>query len=82
MTQDVKAYCPPKDTVTTLHLRDMAMGRKRFINCDNIKHLFVPHYESLSLEKIIEFVQGSAPAILNDYFPITREMKKFPRQVS
>ena len=79
LTQDVKAYCPPKDTVTTLYLRDMAMGRKRYIRCDNIRHLFVPHYESLSLEKIIGFVEGTAPDLLVNYFPIPREMKKFPR---
>jgi hypothetical protein len=34
LTQNVKAYCPPQDTVTSWHLRDMASGAKRFIKCD------------------------------------------------
>ena len=52
---DVGAYCPTKDTVTTWHLRDMANNTKGMIKATEIKHLSVPFYESLSVEKIVDW---------------------------
>jgi hypothetical protein len=76
---DVGAYCPPKDTVTTLHLRDMANNAKGWIKAAEIKHLSVPFYESLSIEKILGWAKQHHPAIVERYFPIQRELDKFPR---
>ena len=61
----MKAYCPPKDTVTAWHLRDMATGVKGILRADQLKHLSVPHYkEELSVEKILTWAKANHPAIV------------------
>jgi hypothetical protein len=40
--------------------------------------MFVPQYEFLALEDVMEFAAGYAG--VNDYFPVAREMRKLPRQ--
>ena len=77
----MKAYCPPQDTVTAWHLKDMVNGTKAFLKCDVIKHLYVPHYETLSVEKILTWTSRTHMLLLDRYFPIERELLKFPRQV-
>jgi hypothetical protein len=82
MTQVVKAYCPPRDTVTVLHLRDMANGTKGKILATEVKHLYVPQYESLSIEKILAKAKEHYPAVVERYLPtLERELLKYPRQV-
>jgi hypothetical protein len=44
MSQDLKAYLPPKQTVTCWFLRDMATGAKGYLHCDNLRHIDVPYY--------------------------------------
>jgi hypothetical protein len=54
LSQDCKAYCPPKDCVTAWHLRDMATGVKGYLHCDALRHISVPFYhEELSINKIL-----------------------------
>ena len=79
---DMKAYCPPKDVVTAFHLKDMISGRKGYIKGSEITHLSVPHYESLSLDKLLEWANQRHPQVVERMFPIQRELQKFPRQVS
>jgi hypothetical protein len=79
---EVGAYCPSKDTITTWHLRDMANNAKGMIKATEIKHLSVPFYDSLSIEKILDWANQHHPGVLDRYFPIQRELDKFPRQVS
>ena len=45
---EVGAYCPPKDTITIWHLRDMANNDKGIVQSSEAKHLHVPHYDTLS----------------------------------
>ena len=59
----------------------MASGVKGFVKCDGMKHLYVPHYEALTLEKILVVADQHYPAVVERYFPIRRELLKFPRQV-
>ena len=83
LTQEVKAYCPPKDTVTAWHLRDMAMGVKGIVKATDIKHLYVPYYhEALTIKHILDWAKMQHSAIIERYFPIEKELMKFPRQVS
>jgi len=82
LTQQVQAYEPPQDTVTIWHLRDQINNTKSFLKCTELKHLAVPHYESLTLEKILGWVLERFPRVVERYFPIKRELLKFPRQVS
>ena len=57
LTQDVKAYCPPRDTVTIWHLKDLIQGTKKKILYTEVKHLEVPHYDNLALNKILPWLQ-------------------------
>ena len=82
VTQEMKAYCPHKDVVTAFHLKDMISGAKGFIRDSEIQHMTVPQYETLSLERILEWARARHPAVVSRYFPIERELLKFPRQVS
>ena len=78
----MKAFCPPKDVVTAFHLKDMISGAKGYIKGCDIQHLTVPQYESLSLEKILEWAGQRHSNVIQRMFPINRELQKFPRQVS
>ena len=55
VSQEMKAYCPPKDVVTAFHLKDMISGVKGHVKGADIQHLAVPQFDSLSLEKILEW---------------------------
>ena len=62
LTLEVGAYCPPKDTVTSWHLRDMAMGAKGIVKADDIKHLYVPYlHETLTVDTILAWAQTNYP---------------------
>lgn len=82
LNYNVKAYCATRETVTIWHLRDMANGKKGYIKQENVKHLTVPHYESLSLERILEWTRQYYPHVLERMFPEGKELYKLPRQVS
>ena len=82
LTQGCGKYCPSKDTVTIWHLRDLANGSKRSLFACDVEHLYVPQYESLSLEKMIEWAEQNFPRVLSEFLPIERELFKLPRQVS
>ena len=79
VTLNMKAVCPPADTVTIWHLRDMASGVKGFIKGTDIKHLTVPYYEDLSLDKMLEWARANHNAVVERFFPVDKELKKFPR---
>lgn len=80
MTERLKTYQPPMETVTILHLRDQATGAKKYIKCSAIKKIFVPHYENLTVEKILAWARNNAPEVLEYYLPdLDREILKMPR---
>jgi hypothetical protein len=60
----------------------MANNEKGMIMATEIKHLSVPFYDSLSVEKIVTWAKENNPGVVDRYFPIQRELEKFPRQVS
>jgi hypothetical protein len=78
----MKAFCPPRDVVTAFHLKDMINGSKGYVKGSDIQHLTVPQYESLSLDKILEWANQRHSDVVKRMFPIERELQKFPRQVS
>lgn len=82
VSQEMKAYCPPKDVVTAFHLKDMISGSKGYVKGADIQHLSVPQYESLSLERILDWANHRHGSVIKRMFPIDRELRKFPRQVS
>ncbi len=48
------------------------------INNANVRHLAAPHYETLTIQKIGEYVQIHRGVY--EYFPDIKEMPKIPRQ--
>ena len=48
------------------------------IKCDQVKVMFVPQYESLSLERILN--QARKWQIVWDYLPDERDLHRLPRQ--
>jgi hypothetical protein len=82
LTVDCRAYEPPIQCVTVWHLRDQACGAKGMVSADALKHLAVPVYSALSMEKILLWSKVNCPAVLARQFPIERELDQFPRQVS
>ena len=79
---DGARYCPPIDTVSIWHLKEMASGKKGSIRLKDIDKLVVPNYEELTIERIVEWAQRHHTAFCNRYFPLDRELLRFPRQVS
>ena len=78
---ELGAYCSSRDTMTVWHLKDMISGAKGIIKSNAIKHLSIPQYESLSLEKILDWAKQNHRSVLSLYLPsIDRELQKLPRQ--
>ena len=48
------------------------------IKCDDVKVLYAPQYENLSIDRILE--QARKAAHVNNYLPEDRDMHKVPRQ--
>ena len=59
LASEVKAYLPSYETVTVWHLRDLAMGVKKIIKCDDVKVIDVPMFEGLTIKDIFEFAINS-----------------------
>ena len=73
----MKAYLPSYETVTVWHLRDLAMGVKRIIYSDRVKHIDVPQFESLSIQAIFDFASGDRD--VESALPPSNEIKKLSR---
>ena len=58
LSSEVRAYLPSYETVTIWHLRDLAMGVKTIIPCDDVKVIDVPQFEGLSIQDIFSFAQN------------------------
>ena len=74
---------------TVYFLKDLVTGKRKCkdafsvnilradIKCDAVKVLYAPHYENLSIERILE--QARKNPVINDYLPEDRDMHKVPR---
>ena len=81
LVHDVGAYCAPRDCMTIWHLRDMATGAKGHIKAADIQHLHVPHFDSLSVERMLTWANAYHAETIARYLPYEREIPKLPRQV-
>ena len=66
LTVEVGAYLSHYETVTIYFLRDIVAGRKKckseratnlyliVIKCNKVKVIFIPHYENLTCDSILE----------------------------
>ncbi len=66
------------DCVTIYFLKDLVMGKKKKILGKDVRHIAIPQYEELTINKIAEFV-GPYP-VVDDYLPIRKEIPKVPKQ--
>ena len=48
-------FLPKYDNVTIYFLKDLISMKKRYLKCEEVKTIYVPFYENLTLAKIGEF---------------------------
>ena len=79
---EVKCYLSSFETMTIYHLRDLACSRKLRIKADKIKHIGIPHYKTLTVEKMRDYIdKHDTREIILKYFPTeNKEFEKLPRQ--
>ena len=77
LSSEVRAYLPSYETVTVWHLRDLAMGVKRIIPCDDVKVIDVPQFEGLSIQDIFTFAQNDRD--VERALPPSKEIQKLSR---
>ena len=82
LSHECKFVLPPKDVTNIYYLRQLATGEKKGVQCDEMKHLNVPYFETLKVESILSWVQLNHPEFTKDYLPLPRDYEKWPRQVS
>ena len=92
LTVDVGAYLMDCDTCTIYFLKDLVRGKRKceysiswndivsysVIKNEDIKVLYLPQYQSLTIESIL--AQGKKDAKVVQYLPEDRDMHKVPRQ--
>ena len=78
LTVDVGYYMPPYKSVNVYFLKALISGKKRAIKTNDVRHLYAPQYDSLSISKILEF--ASAFPAVNEYLPEARDIPALPRQ--
>ena len=84
MTVNVKAYLPGYETITLYFLKgkceqlpndvcaDLMSGKKKFIKCDAVKNIYVPQYEGLSVERMMQ--EASQSPDLMHYLPDSKRL--------
>ena len=64
--------------MTIYFLKDLMSRKKRYVRSDQIKTIFVPQYENLTLKHIDEFARQYPDIAL--YLPDAPDMPKTPKQ--
>ena len=88
LTIDGNAYLPPFDTITIYFCKDLVRGVRKckcataadltVINADHVRILQVPQYETLSVAKLVVFLDQFQE--MHHYMPDTQcELRKLPR---
>ena len=67
MASDCGVFLPPYDNVTIYFLKDLISMKKRYLKTEEIKTIYVPFYENLTLAKIGAFAMEQ-PNIM-EYMP-------------
>ena len=78
LSAEVKVYLGEFETMTIWHLRDLASGDRHMIKADDVKHINVPNYTGLNIEKMIAFAKDYPEAM--NALPIEDEIKGLHRQ--
>ena len=57
LTAECGAYVSGYDTMTIWHLKDLASGARKRIKASSIRHINVPQFEGLNIEKMQEYAR-------------------------
>ena len=63
--------------MTVWHMRDLVSGEKRLIMQNQVKHIVVPNYEGLTIEKMLDFAKDYPNVMMA--LPIEAEIHKLNR---
>ncbi len=75
---DCHAYLAPFENHTIYFLKAIVQGTKKYISCDRVRYLSVPHYFGLGVKEILAELQRHAVAA--DYLPEEDDLHRLPRQ--
>ena len=64
------------DNTTIYFIKDIMARKKGYIRNDQVQTLFVPQYNNLSLERILNFVGDN----ISDFLPDDLDLPKVPKQ--
>ena len=78
LTVDVGYYLPPYKSINVYFMKDLMAKRKRAIKINDVKHLYAPQYDSLSISKILDF--AAAYPSVEEHLPDPRDIPMLPRQ--
>ena len=75
------AYLPSYNTVTIFHLRDLVGNKRKLIKCTEVKYINIPYYDTLSIEKMLEFAKSYQEGMALMALPqLEREVLAMPRE--
>ena len=57
--------------------RDLIAGKRKKVKCDQVKIIFIPQYDKLTIETILD--QAAFYPEVKDYLPESRDLHKLPR---
>jgi hypothetical protein len=73
-------YLPDPNTINVYFMKEIMNRERRAIKAADMKYMYVPMYDSLSIKNMLEFAFGFEG--IDKYFPIPRDIPALPRQVS
>ena len=77
LQSEVLAYLGEYQTMTVWHLRDIVSGDRTLIKASQVKHISIPNFDGLTIEKMLEFAQNYPLAL--KALPVKEEIKKLNR---
>ena len=78
LTVDVGYYLPPYKSINVYFMKDLMAKRKKAIKINDVKHLYAPQYDSLSVSKLLDF--AAAYSAVEEHLPEPRDIPLLPRQ--
>ena len=71
---------PPIQCINIYFMKEILAMKKKALKTDAVKVFYAPQYESLSVDKLLDFA-AAYPGIY-EYLPIDKDVRQLPRQVS
>ena len=79
LAYEVGAYLPHYDCVTIFHLRDLASNKRKKIQSTDVKKIFIPQYEGLTIETMLANAKNF-PQVMRCLPNDEKEIRKLPRE--